>query len=246
LTPKKLKENSGLKIKECSTSMIQQYWSISGTGEIYNQKNWNICLTQNDTTSKLILEDCDTAPQDKSKFLYDWFDSSIGVPDAGVVLTQPNNEEEQSAVYLYEKNDGQEVYQKWKLILPNGDQVPDIPSKFRIKNDDRCMEPETIKMGSPIKVVECRNGKKQKWTSDEFGQIHPKKDISLCMQKVDQQILLDECRETGSKKTSFAYGYWDKTIRWKFNNKALTLVSGGDIKLKKRESNAKDQTWILE
>jgi hypothetical protein len=109
------------------------------------------------------------------------------------------------------------------------------------------LEPQKASEGQTIIAVTCQDKKKKNWNHDEYGQIRSKKNVLMCITKANKALVLGECASTaGSKETHFIYNYWDNTILWKGNKRAITITTKGTIKLRKRKVGMTRQIWNLE
>ena len=247
LEPSELQNGKGLRIKSCTSDDVQK-WIVSSTGQIANMKDPNYCLTRKKAKPKLQIASCISVEKDLSTFAYDWFDSTIVLLSTRELISIPLDASSKKVLFVVKDNKGAADEQKWTLLAPDGSSVPAIPSKFSIRNpsENKCLRPKTGTVKSLIVVEACGDKKIEKWTSDQYGQIHSQKDFSLCIAKSKKSLILNECKSSGSKKTSFLYNYWDNLIYRKGNPKVVTVTSRGTVKLRKRKEDTTKHVWYFE
>ena len=247
MEPSDLQNGKGLRVKSCSADDVQK-WIVSSTGQIANMKDPNYCLTRKASKPKLQIALCISVEKDLSTFAYDWFDSTVVLLSTRELLAIPLDESSNKVLFVAKDTDGAADEQKWSLIEPDGSNVSAIHSKFSIRNpsENKCLRPEDGTVNSPIVAEACRDKKIEKWTSDQYGQIHSQKDFSLCLAKSKKSLILNECKSRGSKKTSFLYNYWDNLLYRKGNPKVVTVTSRGTVKLRKRKQDTTRHVWYFE
>jgi hypothetical protein len=136
---------------------------------------------------------------------------------------------------------------------------PEPPShRFRIKSDlgEYCIVPETLTNDAELKIVTCTGEEKEYWGADAFGQISNSAKAGKCMERTNQKVRLQKCKDNSPppEKQQFGFNINDKTFFHKGDSALVfhlltTLVpENQEVKLAARQFNADfafGQKWSL-
>jgi len=118
-----------------------------------------------------------------------------------IILTDPLNEAADGEFYcldifgsLVSENDGMQVHTCKDRPRPAEDMdftvnAPDVGMINVTQLDDLCVAMQRALAGAHMNVVACSStDRRQQWLSDEYGQIHPAYDDTLCLTVADTRM----------------------------------------------------------
>ena len=133
------------------------------------------------------------------------------------------------------------VFSSEKLITATGEEF------------DLCLQAKAFSVESKVIVSRCvDNIESQKWTLDEYGRIHTKRDDNLCIAHVTKSTLrLANCGFQGTNKNMFVINAFEDTINFRRNGLKVFSVNGDapvadkPVSLPKRKYSKIMQQWNM-
>ena len=134
-------------------------------------------------------------------YAQDTGDTGVVPVRGSIILTDPLNEAADGEFYCLdifgstvEEGDGMQVHTCKDRPRPAEDMdftvnAPDVGMINVTQVDDLCVAMQRALAGAHMNVVACSStDRRQQWLSDEYGQIHPASDDTLCLTVADTRM----------------------------------------------------------